>query len=148
MSYRGLRATALRSVGAEAHEQLNLHLWQLADLHEQAMNNLQVMVAAGQDDPELRAGLDNLGAKIEGLRADIQTLPDDQGAIADWHARASTLQSQLGTFLDSSNRVRASTVEGSQIRGLLWGVGAAVAVAVLGYYVWRGRRGRTRKKGL
>ena len=137
------RPMVLSAVGPGEQEAMNLHLAQAEDLHAQAMNDLQVLAQSGQDPPaELKQRLDVFGAEITAARAAVMMMSDDPAKIAAWHARVTEIQSRLETFIGVTSGARLSTTEQLQLRGLYWGVGAAAAVAAIGYYVWRKKRRR------
>lgn len=137
------RPMVLSAVGPADQEQMNLHIAQVEDLHAQAMNDLQVLVqSGGSPPPALQQRLDSFAAEIVAARAAIAMMSDDPARVADWHAQVSNIQSRLTTFISVTSGERLKTTELLQLRGLYWGVGAAVAVAAIGYYVWRKKRRR------
>ncbi len=137
------RPMVLSAVGPHDQEEMNIHLAQVEDLHAQAMNDLQVLVQSGGDPPAaLKQRLDTFGAEIVAAQAAISMMSDDPDKVAAWHARVSDIQSRLATFIGVTSGARLQTTEQLQLRGLYWGVGTAVAVAALGYYVWRHKRRR------
>jgi hypothetical protein len=133
----------LSAVGPGDQEGMNIHLAQVEDLHAQAMNDLQVLAQSGaQVPPALKDRLDSFAAEIMAARAAVAMMSDDPQKVAAWHAQVSDLQSRLATFIGVTSDERLSVTEWLQLRGLYWGAGAAVAVAAIGYLVWRKRRRR------
>ena len=138
-----MRPMVLSAVGPHDQEEMNLHLAQVEDLHAQAMNDLQVLVQSGATPPPaLKQRLDSFGAEIVAAQAAIVMMSDDPAKVAAWHAQVSDIQSRLRKFIGVTSGERLQTTEQLQLRGLYWGIGAAVAVAAIGYYVWRHKRRR------
>lgn len=112
-------------------------------LAEQAVADVIYLGEAGYD---VAGVYERLNAERDGLvalRVAISTMGDED--FSAWLAELAAADTRLRALLDEVVRLRQRAAERSQFSGFGWGLGSALAVAGVGYFVWR-RRGRGRRR--
>ena len=136
-----MHATTLGAISAAQQSELNATEAAIEELHAQAYTNLVSLADQGYDTTAFKTELDDIGAQVHVLRADIQLLlPGDAEALSAWQVRAQGLDARVRRLLDRTGAARRGAPEMAQLRGLLYLVAAATGAGVLGAWVWKHRR--------
>lgn len=143
-------AARVRLLGALSPDvQMDLEglLLSLDDLYAQALGDLVTLTDIGLDQGavgELRSELDDYGDAILEQRAALMLL-DDDAAAQGWRVVSAEIHSALLSFLQRTGEQRQGTLARQQLRGLWWGLGAALVAFAAGTAVWANRRRRRQK---
>ncbi len=139
---------ALGVVSPEVDGQMVGLLENLYALNEQISNDIVLLGRQGASAAVID-GLQQRNADFEAavlvLQADRMVLEDDASATA-WLDRAARVGRTGADLVDATVKARGAAVERQRFMGLGWGLGSAVVVAGLGWWVWRNRGKRRRRR--
>ncbi len=138
---------AIGAVSPDVQGRMEAALEGLRVLEEQMINDIILLGRQGASEgvlAKLQAARNAFGAELVTLEAAMITA-DDASADA-WFAGAQHLEASGLALLKSLGQKRSRAVEMQRFMGLGWGLGTAVVAAGLGWWVWRRRGGKRRRR--